>query len=454
MKPSLPKGTRDFNAEKVNKRNFIRDTITRTYAKYGFEPLETPSMEMLSTLTGKYGADGEQLLFRILRSGDFLKKADPEALNAKDSKGVAAGITERGLRYDLTVPFARYVVQHQHELAMPFKRYQVQPVWRADRPQKGRYQEFWQCDADVIGSNSLLSETEFIQIYDEVFGALGIKATVRINNRKILNGLASLIKAHEFFGPICVAIDKLDKIGMDGVRQELLKSGLDESQSDKLIELLSDREPNNMLKLNNLGEAFAGDWIDPTGIDEMRSIFGMLFEVELKNIELKFDLTLARGLSYYTGTIFEVIDKAHPIGSISGGGRYDDLTGVFGLKGMSGVGISFGLERIFDILEEQGWPVNFSRTGTRVIFICFDESGMGQAMQYAAQVREHSIATEIYSEPVVKMGKKMKYVDRKGIPFAALLGSDEIAEGKIALKDMSTGDQEKLTIDGLIDRLV
>jgi len=453
VRPALPKGTRDFNAEQVVKRNFIRDTIVGAYERFGFEPLETPAMELLSTLTGKYGAEGDQLLFRILKSGDFLRSADATALSKKDARAVLPEIAEKGLRYDLTVPFARYVVMNQHNLTMPYRRYQVQPVWRADRPQKGRYQEFWQCDADVVGTNSMLSEVEFIQIYHEVFQKLGIKAKLRINNRKILHGMASLIKAHEFFIPICTAIDKMDKIGAEGVREELLRLGLSNDQVAELEQLLA-LEGSNMMRLNELADRFAGSWIEPKGIEEMWEILSYTSQLGLESLQVQFDLSLARGLSYYTGTIFEAVAPDHAIGSISGGGRYDDLTGIFGLPDMSGVGISFGLERLFDILEDQGWPVNFSRTGTRVVFLPFEAQGIPRALECLQQVRAAGIKAELYPDVEVKMGKKVKYADKRGIPFAAVLGPDEIASDTVTLKELATGNQESLSLDELVNRLL
>lgn len=452
MRPSIPKGTRDFNAEQVVKRNFLRQTIIDVYERFGFEPLETPSMELLATLTGKYGAEGDQLLFRILKNGDYLRKVDADALARKDLAAITPAIAEKGLRYDLTVPFARYVAMNHHALPMPYRRYQVQPVWRGDRPQKGRYQEFWQCDADVVGSDSLLNEVEFVQIYDRVFGALGIRAKVRLNNRKILSGVASLAKAHEFFGPICTAIDKMDKVGMEGVRQELAKAGLEADQVERLERVLTMDGPN-MLKLNELGEAFADAFIDPAGVNEMRELLGQVLQLDIRHVAVDFDLTLARGLSYYTGTIFEVVATEHDYGSLSGGGRYDNLTGVFGLEGVSGVGISFGLERLYDILEEQGWPVDFSRLGTRVVFFPFEAEGIPRALECLQAVRDAGIKAELYPDTDVKMGKKMKYADRKGIPYAALLGSQEVASGTVALKDLASGEQETLTLDALIERL-
>jgi histidyl-tRNA synthetase len=452
QRPALPKGTRDFNAEQVVKRQFLRDTIVEVYERFGFEPLETPSMELLSTLTGKYGVEGDQLLFRILKSGDFLKGVKPEALAKKDARAMLPEIAEKGLRYDLTVPFARYVVMNQHNLTMPFRRYQVQPVWRADRPQKGRYQEFWQCDADVIGSDTMLSEVEFIQIYDEVFRRLGIKARLRINNRKILNGVASLIKAHEFFGPICVAMDKLDKIGPEGVREELLRFGLDASQVDQLQDLLA-IEGSNMMRLNELADRFAGGWIDPKGIEEMWEILSYASQLGIEHLDIRFDLSLARGLSYYTGTIFEVVATEHQIGSLSGGGRYDDLTGIFGLPDVSGVGISFGIERLYDVLEEQGWPVDFSRRGTRVVFFPFEASCVPRAMECLRAVRAAGINAELHPDLEAKMGKKIKYADKKGIPFAAIIGPDELESGLVKLKVLSSGDQESLELAALIGRL-
>lgn len=452
QRPAIPKGTRDFNAEQVRKRNFIRDTIVDAYVRFGFEPLETPSMELLSTLTGKYGAEGDQLLFRILKSGDFLRSVDATTLSRKDARAILPEIAEKGLRYDLTVPFARYVAMNHHNLTMPFKRYQIQPVWRADRPQKGRYQEFWQCDADVVGSTSMLSELEFIQIYNQVFKKLGIRARLRINNRKILNSVASLIKAHEFFVPICTAMDKLDKIGIDGVKEELTKAGLNPEQISQLEDILA-IEGSNMMRLNELADRFAGSWIDPKGIEEMWELLGYSSQVEIDHLKIELDLSLARGLSYYTGTIFEVTATDHSMGSISGGGRYDDLTSVFGLPDVSGVGISFGLERIFDILEDQGWPVDFSQSGTKVVFFPFEVEGIPRALECLLQVRAAGINAELFPEVEVKMGKKIKYADKKGIPFAAVLGSEELQSGNISLKELATGNQESLSLEQLVERL-
>ncbi len=452
QKPSIPKGTRDFDAEQVMKRNFLRNTIIGVYEQFGFEPLETPAMEWLATLTGKYGAEGDQLLFRILKNGDYLRKVDKELLAKGKHQELTPYIAEKGLRYDLTVPFARYVAMNHHALPMPYRRYQVQPVWRGDRPQKGRYQEFWQCDADVVGSDSLLHELELVQIYDRVFKALGIKARVRINNRKLLNGVASLVKAHEFFGPICTAIDKMDKIGMEGVEEEFRKIGLTDEQVGELKEVLTLEGPG-MLKLNELAERFAEGFIDPAGINEVRDVLGNVLQIGVEHVEVDFDLTLARGLSYYTGTIFEVVATEHDFGSLSGGGRYDNLTGVFGLEGVSGVGISFGLERLFDILEMQGWPIDFSRLGTRAIVMPFEVEGVQRALEVLKVLRDAGVKAELYTELDQKMGKKMKYADKKGIPFAVLIGSKELESGQVGLKDLASGEQQLLDLDALLERV-
>lgn len=452
QRPSIPKGTRDFNAEQVMKRNFLRNTIIGVYEQFGFEPLETPAMEWLATLTGKYGAEGDQLLFRILKNGDYLRKVDKAVLANGKHQELTPFIAEKGLRYDLTVPFARFVAMNHHALPMPYRRYQVQPVWRGDRPQKGRYQEFWQCDADVVGSDSLLNEVELIQIYDRVFKALGIKAKVRINNRKLLHGVASLAKAHEFFGPICTAIDKMDKIGMDGVLEEFRKIGLSEEQVSKLQGVLSLEGPG-MLKLNELAEEFAMGFIDPAGINEVREVLGNILQIGVEHVEVDFDATLARGLSYYTGSIFEVVATEHEFGSLSGGGRYDNLTGVFGLEGVSGVGISFGLERLFDILEMQGWPVDFSRMGTRAIVLPFEVEGVQRALEVLKSLRDAGIKAELHTELDLKMGKKMKYADKKGIPYAVMIGSQELESGQVGLKDLASGEQELVELDALIERL-
>jgi histidyl-tRNA synthetase len=451
-KPSIPKGTRDFGPEQVRKRNYLRDVISASYERFGYEPLETPSMEMMSTLTGKYGAEGEQLLFRILRSGDYLKKADAELLERKDFKALLPALVEKGLRYDLTVPFARYVVMNQQNLPMPFKRYQIQPVWRADRPQKSRYQEFYQCDADVIGSNSLLNELELVQIFDDVYSRFKLPVQLRINNRKILQGVAALIKAAALFGPICTAIDKLDKIGLDGVKGELEKLDLNADQIGTLESILG-LEGNNMMKLNEIADRFAGAWIDPSGTDEMRELLGLCAQAEIEHVEIKFDLTLSRGLSYYTGTIFEVVSAEYPIGSISGGGRYDDLTGIFGLEGMSGVGISFGLDRIYDILEQKGWPEEIEQTSTKLLIICMEQEALLKGLEYRKSLQKQGIASEIYPDLNVKTGKKFKYADKKGIPYVAILGSEELEKDLISLKDLKSGEQKQLNIAELIESL-
>ncbi|TAH17768.1 MAG: histidine--tRNA ligase [Cytophagales bacterium] len=440
QKPSIPKGTRDFNAETLAKRYFIFDTIRKVFVKYGFQPIETPTMENLSTLTGKYGEEGDRLLFKVLNSGDFLRGATQLA----DYKKLTAEISEKGLRYDLTVPFARYVVMHQNEIAFPFKRYQIQPVWRGDNPQHGRYREFYQCDADIIGTDSLVCEAELIQIYDEVFATLGIPITIKINNRKILQGLAEVLQAPDKLIDITIAIDKLDKIGLEGVQKELAEKGIDENSFEKIKQFIS-------LKTNELDSFFENNEIGKKGVGEILQVFELLKNIALKN-DIEIDYSLARGLNYYTGCILEVKAKDVKMGSIGGGGRYDDLTGVFGMKGMSGVGISFGADRIYDVMEELGLFPDLSGNKTKVLIVAFDKENILYAMPVLRKLRDANINAEIYPEPA-KMKKQMEYAGKRNIPYVLLIGSDEMQSGFLSLKNMFTGEQEKLSIEQIVEKI-
>jgi histidyl-tRNA synthetase len=445
MKPGIPKGTRDFNPDQVNKRNYIFDTIQKVFIKYGYQPIETPTMENLSTLTGKYGDEGDQLLFKVLNNGDFLSKADDMALDTRDSNRLIPSISKRGLRYDLTVPFARYVVMYQHEISFPFKRYQIQPVWRADRPQKGRYQEFYQCDVDVVGSDSLVYEAELTQIYDEVFSRLKLPVLIKINNRKILAGIAEVAGISERFGDMTVAIDKLDKIGIEGVRKELARRRISEeamAQIEKILQVknLDDLKP--LLEKSETGRR---------GIAEIEQVFQFLGAYSAGN-EIAFDITLARGLNYYTGCIFEVQAKDVEMGSIGGGGRYDDLTGVFGLKDVSGVGVSFGAERIFDVMEELDLFPEEDATNLKLLFLSFDEKSFSYAWKQLTKVREAGINAEIYPDPV-KMKKQMKYANARGAQYVTIVGSQEMESGQLSLKHMASGEQEMMTIEAIIEKL-
>ncbi len=448
-KPSIPKGTRDFSPEEVAKRNYIIDTIKSVYELYGFQPLETPVMENLSTLMGKYGAEGDKLLFKILNSGDYLKDADAHLLQEKNSNRLTASISEKGLRYDLTVPFARYVVMHQNEITFPFKRYQIQPVWRADRPQKGRYREFYQCDADAIGSNSLLIDAELVMIIKQVFTKLNLSVTIRLNNRKILDGLNEYIGETEKNAILISNIDKLDKIGIEGVTKELSSEGFTTEQITKISEILNFSGSAEQ-KIQFLESRFTGEK-GRKGLEEIKSVFEKITDVASDTIQIEFDLKLARGLSYYTGTIYEVVSNNVQIGSILGGGRYDDLTGIFGLPNMSGVGISFGLDRIYDVIEELNlFPISALKS-TQILFIPLDAAGEKVALEYASQMRNENIRCEIYPDVQAKMQKKFKYADDKKIPFSAVIGSDEIAQNKIMLKNMSSGEQRMLGLREVIE---
>ena len=448
QKPSIPKGTRDFSPMEMAKRNYIFDTIRSVYQLYGFQQIETPAMETLGTLMGKYGEEGDKLLFKVLNSGDFLNKVSDEELQERNALHLAAKLCEKGLRYDLTVPFARYVVMHREELQLPFKRYQMQPVWRADRPQKGRYREFWQFDGDIVGSDSLLNEVELMQIVDNVFARFGVRVQIKINNRKILTGIAEVIGAADKIVDITVAIDKLDKIGLDNVNAELREDGLSKEQIEKLQPIIT-LEGANEEKLNTIAEVLKDSEIGLKGIEETRYILNMLSGNSLKN-ELQLDLTLARGLNYYTGAIFEVKALDVQIGSITGGGRYDNLTGIFGMPGISGVGISFGVDRIFDVLNALDAYPQDAVVGTQLLFINFGEKETAYCLPAVARAREAGIRTEIYPDSS-KMKKQMSYANAKQIPFVALAGENEMSAGKLTLKNMLSGDQQLLTAEELIN---
>lgn len=447
QKPSIPKGTRDFSPEEMAKRNYIFNTIRDVYHLYGFQQIETPAMENLSTLMGKYGEEGDKLLFKILNSGDCFSGISCDELLEKNPVKFAAKACEKGLRYDLTVPFARFVVQHRNEISFPFKRYQIQPVWRADRPQKGRYREFYQCDGDVVGSDSLINEVELIQIMDEVFHRFGIRVCIKMNNRKILSGIAEILGAADKIVDITVAIDKLDKIGLEKVNDELREKGLSEEAISKLQPVIM-LSGTNREKIASLKEILATSETGMKGIAEMEFILDRIEKLALR-AELELDLTLARGLNYYTGAIFEVKALDVQIGSITGGGRYDNLTGVFGMEGVSGVGISFGADRIFDVLNQLDlYPKDALQT-TQLLFVNFGEKEEAYLLPLVAQVRAAGIRTELYPESA-KMKKQMSYADTKKIPYVAIVGETEMAEGKINVKNMITGEQQLLTVDELI----
>ncbi len=449
-KPNIVKGTRDFGPQEMARRNYIFDTIRQVYQLYGFQQIETPAMETLQTLMGKYGEEGDKLLFKVLNSGDFLSKVSDGELQERNALHLAAKLCEKGLRYDLTVPFARYVVMHRDELQLPFKRYQMQPVWRADRPQKGRYREFWQFDGDIVGSDSLLNEVELMQIVDTVFQRFGVRVQIKINNRKILSGIAEVIGAADKIVDITVAIDKLDKIGIDNVNQELRDDGLTEEQIEKLQPIIL-LEGTNDEKLATIADVLKNSETGLKGVQELRTILGSLCSggaTALKN-ELQLDLTLARGLNYYTGAIFEVKALDVEIGSITGGGRYDNLTGIFGMPGISGVGISFGVDRIYDVLNQLDAYPKDTTVGTRLLFINFGERETAYCLPVAARARQAGIRTEVFPDSA-KMKKQMAYANQKQIPFVVLAGENEINEGKLTLKNMATGDQLLLTPDELI----
>ena len=450
QKPSIPKGTRDFSPMEMAKRNYIFDTIRSVYQLYGFQQIETPAMETLGTLLGKYGEEGDKLLFKVLNSGDFLNKVSDEELQERNALHLAAKLCEKGLRYDLTVPFARYVVMHREELQLPFKRYQMQPVWRADRPQKGRYREFWQFDGDIVGSDSLLNEVELMQIVDTVFSRFGVRVQIKINNRKILTGIAEVIGAADKIVDITVAIDKLDKIGLDNVNQELREDGLTEDQIAKLQPIIS-LEGTNEEKLDTIAKVLKDSEVGLKGVEETRYILNTLKATGLKN-EFQLDLTLARGLNYYTGAIFEVKALDVQIGSITGGGRYDNLTGIFGMPGISGVGISFGVDRIFDVLNALDSYPKDAVVGTQLLFINFGEKETAYCLPAVAKAREAGIRTEVFPDST-KMKKQMSYANAKQIPFVALAGENEMAEGKFTLKNMLTGEQQLLAIEEVIEKV-
>ena len=448
QKPSIPKGTRDFSPMEMAKRNYIFDTIKQVYQLYGFQQIETPAMETLGTLMGKYGEEGDKLLFKVLNSGDYLNKVSDEELQERNTLHLAAKLCEKGLRYDLTVPFARYVVMHREELQLPFKRYQMQPVWRADRPQKGRYREFWQFDGDIVGSDSLLNEVELMQIVDTVFTRFGVRVQIKLNNRKILTGIAEVIGAADKIVDITVAIDKLDKIGLENVNEELRADGLTEDQIAKLQPIIS-LEGSNDSKLDTIAQVLADSEIGLKGVEECRFILDTLKTLGLKN-EIQLDLTLARGLNYYTGAIFEVKALDVQIGSITGGGRYDNLTGIFGMPGISGVGISFGVDRIFDVLNALDCYPKDAVNGTQLLFINFGDKETAYCLPAVAKARAAGIRTEIFPDSS-KMKKQMSYANAKQIPYVVLAGENEIAEGKFTLKNMSSGDQQLVDIEGLIN---
>ncbi len=446
QKPSIPKGTRDFGFVEMARRNYIFDTIRSVYRLYGFSQIETPAMENLSTLMGKYGEEGDKLLFKILNSGDFTRSVSTEQYEADSAAALAAKFCEKGLRYDLTVPFARYVVQHREELQLPFKRFQIQPVWRADRPQKGRYREFYQCDADVVGSDSLLNEVELMQIVDEVFTRFGIRVAIKINNRKLLTGIAEVLGAADKIIDITVAIDKLDKIGLDKVNEELLAAGLSAQQVETLQPIIS-LSGTNADKISTMRQVLAASEVGLKGCDELEFVLNALGD-SLKNV-LELDLTLARGLNYYTGCIFEVKALDVEIGSITGGGRYDNLTGIFGLPGLSGVGISFGADRIYDVLNQLELYPATTAASVDLLFINFGEAEAAHCLKLARAAREAGIATEVFPD-AAKMKKQMNYANARQIPFVALVGESEMEQNLIALKNMTTGEQQQVSLEQLI----
>ena len=450
QKPSIPKGTRDFSPVEMSKRNYIFDTIKSVFTLHGFHQIETPAMENLSTLMGKYGDEGDKLLFKILNSGDFLSNVNDEQLAERNSTKLMRSIAEKGLRYDLTVPFARFVVQHQNEIKFPFKRFQIQPVWRADRPQRGRYREFYQCDADVIGTDSLLNEVDLLQIIDEVFCRFGINIAIKLNNRKVLSGIAETIGQPDKIVDITVAIDKIDKIGIDNVNAELLDKGISQKAVEQLQPVLT-LSGSNEDKLNSLATLLANSEVGMKGIEELRFVMNKTNEIGVK-ATIDLDPSLARGLNYYTGTIIEVKALDVEIGSITGGGRYDNLTGVFGLDNISGVGISFGADRIYDVLNQLDLYPEATRTTTKVLFVNFGEAEATASLKHIKKLRASGISAEIFPESS-KMKKQMGYANDNGIPFVAIIGETELANGTIMLKDMNLGTQQPLTIDEVIEKL-
>ncbi len=450
QKPAIPKGTRDFNTDEMGRRNFIFETIRSVFRLYGYQPIETPAMENLSTLLGKYGEEGDKLLFRILNSGDFLSKLPDGLLSSGDAAQLSPFVSEKGLRYDLTVPFARFVVQHRNDLVFPFKRYQIQPVWRADRPQKGRYREFYQCDADVIGSDSLLNESELVQLIDAVFQRLNLKVLVKINNRKVLAGIADVIGFSDRLGDITVAIDKIDKIGLEAVLVELSSRGLSDGAIDKLLPVLQ-LSGNTDEKLGKLESLLASSEIGRAGISELKTLFAYIAQSGVAT-EVELDLTLARGLNYYTGAIFEVKSLDVSIGSICGGGRYDDLTGIFGMPGVSGVGISFGAERIYDVMLQLDKFPKSTPDNTRVLMVNFGAAEEAYVLPILNELRKNGINAEIYPDSD-KLKKQLNYANRKGIPYVVLVGETEMAQNQMTLKNMLTSEQFSVTTAELINIL-
>ena len=443
QKPSIPKGTRDFTPQEMANRNYIFNTIKDVFRLYGFQQIETPAMENLSTLMGKYGEEGDKLLFKILNSGDFAAQLTDDELLGRNAVKLTNRISEKGLRYDLTVPFARFVVQNRDKISFPFKRYQIQPVWRADRPQKGRYREFYQCDVDVVGSDSLLNELELIQIVDEVYRRLKINVVIKINNRKILSGIAEIIGEAEKITDITVAIDKMDKIGLEKVNEEIASKGISAEAIEKLQPILK-LSGSNAEKLEQLKTVLAASEVGLKGVAELETIFGLCEAMKVET-KIELDLTLARGLNYYTGAIFEVKALDVQIGSITGGGRYDNLTGVFGMEGVSGVGISFGADRIYDVLNQLNLYPETSQEQTRVLFVSFGDSELRYCLSWANALRQQGVNTEIYPEPA-KMKKQMSYADNKNIPFVAIVGETEMQENKVMLKNMKTGEQKLVNL--------
>jgi len=451
QKPSIPKGTRDFTPAEMANRNYIFNTIKDVFRLYGFQQIETPAMENLSTLMGKYGEEGDKLLFKILNSGDFLSGLSEDDLQGRNSIKLTNKISEKGLRYDLTVPFARFVVQHQNEISFPFKRYQIQPVWRADRPQRGRYREFYQCDVDVVGSDSLLNELELIQIVDEIYRRLKINVVVKINNRKILSGIAEIIGEAEKITDITVAIDKMDKIGLEKVNEEIASKGISQEAIDKLQPILK-LSGSNTEKLEQLKMVLADSEVGLKGVSELETIFGLCEAMKVETA-IELDLTLARGLNYYTGAIFEVKALNVEMGSITGGGRYDNLTGVFGMEGVSGVGISFGADRIYDVLNQLDLYPETSMEQTKILFVSFGEKELMYSLPWLSSLRAKGVNAEIYPENA-KMKKQMSYADNKKIPFVAIVGETEMNEGKVMLKNMKTGEQGLATLEELIEKIM
>jgi histidyl-tRNA synthetase len=450
QKPSIPKGTRDFTPREMANRNYIFTTIKEVFRLYGFQQIETPAMENLSTLMGKYGEEGDKLLFKILNSGDFIGNVSEADLNERNSVKLTNKISEKGLRYDLTVPFARFVVQNRDKISFPFKRYQIQPVWRADRPQKGRYREFYQCDVDVVGSDSLLNELELIQIVDEVYRRLNIRVAIKLNNRKILSGIAEIIGEAEKITDITVAIDKMDKIGLEKVNEEIASKGIS-NEAIKRLQPILQLSGSNSEKLEQLKEVLKDSATGLKGIDEMETILGLCEAMKVAT-PVELDLTLARGLNYYTGAIFEVKALDVQIGSITGGGRYDNLTGVFGLEGVSGVGISFGADRIYDVLNQLNLYPETSVEQTRVLFVTFGWNELKYSLSRAAHLRSQGINVEVYPEPA-KMKKQMSYADGKQIPYVAIVGENEMNENKVMLKDMKSGEQRLVSLEEMAERL-